>query len=505
METNHQQPIQASTPSFFKQFINSMIFKMFTILVLVLFLLIPLNWIDDLIRERKYRENAVTEDIVAKWGNEQVVSGPIIAIPLDYRAGSTVFDKDNKPLQTFSTEREWIFLLPTQLHIDGSVQPEELKRGIYKSVVYNTTLKMKGAFDSLNMEEVDAKGGVIQWAEAKLVVGITDFKGLLSYPALSWNGVKSQMTNSDNSFNLFAENLVADLALSSAEGTKQNFDIELQLRGAKSLNFFPLANQTDIQVSGDWADPSFNGGFLPEDREVTDQGFAANWRIPNFSRKFPQQWQGSNGNRMYIYSGMNTSGDEYYDAATTVEYAASETSNKGTNIEPATDNDLVQIQFLRKVNEYQKITRVAKYGALVIFLTFAALVLTEIIKKQRIHIIQYVLIGVAVVLFYSLLLAVSEHLGFNLAYLVAAMATVLLIASFVHLLTKRLGIALGFGAILSSFYTFIYFLMQLQDHSLIVGTIGVFLILAVLMRFSARINWYSLDNTNAKNGLNSDK
>nr|WP_262713884.1 cell envelope integrity protein CreD [Sphingobacterium cavernae] len=159
----------------------------------------------------------------------------------------------------------------------------------------------------------------------------------------------------------------------------------------------------------------------------------------------------------------------------------------------STDMDMIQVNFLPEVNNYQKTTRVAKYGILVIILTFASLFFTEIIKKQRIHLIQYILIGAAMVLFYSLLLAFSEHIGFNPAYLISALATILLIASFIYMITKNRNTALLFAGILGLFYTFIYVLMQLRDYSLIVGTVGIFIILAVLMRVSTKVNWYQFD------------
>jgi inner membrane protein len=148
---------------------------------------------------------------------------------------------------------------------------------------------------------------------------------------------------------------------------------------------------------------------------------------------------------------------------------------------------------LPNVDNYQKSTRVTKYGALVIALTFISLVFMEIIKKQRVHIIQYVLIGFAMVLFYALLLAISEHIGFNMAYLIAAIATIVLISSFIKAITKDMKSALNFAAILTLFYTFIFVLLQLRDYSLIVGTVGLFIILAVLMRLSTKINWYQFE------------
>jgi inner membrane protein len=148
---------------------------------------------------------------------------------------------------------------------------------------------------------------------------------------------------------------------------------------------------------------------------------------------------------------------------------------------------------LESINNYQKTTRAAKYGLLVILLTFASLLFTEIIKKQRIHIIQYVLIGCAMVLFYSLLLAFGEHVMFNISYLIAAVATIALVSSFIYWITRDKKTCLLFNLILAVFYGFIFVLMQLQDFSLLVGTVGIFVILAIMMRLSTKVNWSQFD------------
>lgn len=493
MKTNQnyeEREIAGSEPSAFKQMINSMAFKLFVVLILVLFLLIPMSWVSDLISERKHREQRVSEEIASKWGRQQVLSGPVVAIPFDYKVEKTKFDSKNNEVKTIETEREWIFVLPEQLDAKGEVSPEYLKRGIYKAVVYNTKLRFDGKFGKIDLDKIDLKGGEVKWGEAKAVLGISDFKGLLSFPKMAWGDLQLELDNSDKSFSIFEGNLIADLNLESIEDTEQTFHVDMQLRGSKSLNFLPLANQTNISISGNWSNPSFNGAFLPEERDIQSNSFTANWSVPSFSRKLAQQWQGSNQDRLYSFIGVNLIDEgRYYGSPETVSASGQDGGFGNSN-----DSDVVQIHFLPEVNEYQKITRVTKYGVLVILLTFASLILVEVIKKQRIHFIQYILIGVAMVLFYSLLLAMSEHLGFNLAYLIAALATMLLIASFIYMLTKKRGIAVVFGGILALFYGFIYFVMQLQDYSLIVGSIGVFVILAILMRFSAKINWYSLNN-----------
>lgn len=276
----------------------------------------------------------------------------------------------------------------------------------------------------------------------------------------------------------------APIGLGEDDKVASTFELNYEIKGSKSFNFLPLADQTKLMVEGSWSNPSFNGGFLPDDRKVGQEGFQAVWNIASFGRKLPQQWIGLQ--RIYNFADIPLSREDMI-------MTSEELSNPASQSSVATDTDMVQVNFLPEVNNYQKTYRVAKYGILVIVLTFASLFFTEIIKKQRIHILQYILIGIAMVVFYSLLLAISEHLGFNIAYLIASIATVSLIASFILMITQQKKTAFLFGMILALFYVFIYVLMQLRDYSLIVGSIGIFIILAVLMKLSTKVNWYTFD------------
>lgn len=491
--TSHNMPPQLppNEPPFWERVFNSVLLKLGVIFFLILLLLLPMSLVDDLIRERKYREQDVTAEISSKWGREQVISSPVLAIPYDYVRETTERDEKGKDNIIRSIQQDWLFLLPNQVNIKTNVTPEYLKRGIYQSVVYNAQIEMEGDFSGLEPEKLGMDLTSVRWNDAKLVFGIRDLKGLLSSPTLTWDTTVMEIGTFEKTLQLFESNLVANVSLSSIMDTKKSFAIKMDLRGSKSLNYFPLANQTSIYVAGKWNNPSFNGGYLPEDRNVEANQFQATWQIPSFSRSLPAQWVGNPG-RLYSFSGIDLT-ENRYSTPDDVTPEINPSGNTPSSFAKSSDADMVQINFLPEVNNYQKTTRVAKYGILVIILTFASLFFTEMIKKQRIHIIQYILIGVSMVLFYSLLLAISEYLNFNTAYILAAVATVGLIASFIKSITKDLKIALLFTGILSLFYGFIFVLMQLRDYSLIVGTIGIFIILAVLMRVSTRINWYQFD------------
>ena len=479
--------VPSSEPSFFERLTNSVILKLGIILFLVLLLLIPMESVKDLIRERKSRDQSVSNEIASKWGNKQIVSGPIIGIPYTYSYNvNTTDDKGNIKVENH-IEKDYVFLVSKKLDVKSTVEPTYLKRGIYQTVVYNATVSLQGEFDEIDLAKLDLNPEDLAWDKAKIFIGLSDLKGIKAIPKLNMGQRQTDFEVGNADVSLFERTMVANVDLSD-RSTRNEFEINLDIRGSRNLTVFPTSNETSIDISGTWDNPSFTGGFLPEDRTISEKNFTAKWRIPNFSRKFPQQWKGARGN-MYQVTNYEISDLEYSVAA----IPEPKISSVGTNVQMSTEQDMVQVNFLESVNNYQKTTRVAKYGMLVVLLTFTSLFFTEVIKKQRVHVIQYVLIGCAMVLFYSLLLALSEHIGFNWGYLLAALATVVLISSFIFGITKDKKIAFVFSGILSAFYVFIFSLMQLQDYSLIVGTIGVFVILALLMRLSTRVNWYQFE------------
>ncbi|MGE8299719.1 cell envelope integrity protein CreD [Sphingobacterium paramultivorum] len=484
MDYNNLPPTEQS--SFFEKISNSTVLKLFVIFFLSLILLIPLALISDLIEERKNREQEVSDGITLNWGKDQVISSPVLAIP--YRE-TIPLSAEKAEKSNLREELKWIFVLPKTSNIATDVTPQHLSRGIYNAVVYNSNITLEGSFDKISLEKLEIPHEQIDWKGSKLIFGIQDFKGLGKRPSLNWDGNELTFDPDFNNLKLFTQNLVCPVSL-DPQKTDNRFKIKLNLKGSKSLNFLPLGDQTNIQAKGNWANPSFTGAFLPSKRNTETSNFSASWEIPSFSRKLPQQWTGD-ARSIYQFDNNLENGNEgnEHKAAQTATTTLASANNLLDN------TDMITINFLPDINNYQKTTRVAKYGILVILLTFTSLLFTEVIKKKRIHIIQYILIGAAMVLFYTLLLALSEHIGFNLAYLTASVATVMLIGSFIKSITKDQKSALLLSSILALFYLFIYILMQLRDYSLVAGTIGIFIILAIFMRVSTKINWYQFDNS----------
>jgi inner membrane protein len=227
--------------------------------------------------------------------------------------------------------------------------------------------------------------------------------------------------------------------------------IVLDLKGSQRLDFIPAGKNTTVKVSGPWADPSFDGEFIPQSREVSEAGFSATWKVLHFNRPFSQQWTEDN---------QNLSGADF------------------------------GVKLLVPVDQYQKSMRTSKYGVLIIILTFISLFMVEVTQKIRIHPFQYILIGAALIIYYSLLLSISEQLGYDLAYLFASIATVLLITFYSISFLHKTRLAVLLSLLLITFYAFVFVIIQLQDFSLLIGSVGLFIIIGVLMYFSRKISWY---------------
>ncbi|WP_400262457.1 inner membrane CreD family protein [Sphingobacterium sp. SG20118] len=271
---------------------TSVFTKLITIVILVLLLLIPLFWVKNLIEERKNRQSEVSDEIAFKWAGQQVISGPVIAIP--YQVVKEIVTTDKNIISTKNTYvTQYVYLLPKTLNINSTISPESLKRGIYKSVVYNAQLNLKGSFDEIDFNKLDLNGVDLEWKNAKIIIGLSDLKGLGASPTLVFNQKDIEFEPNMSVLNPFENNMIAAIDLSTTKTTLGDFQIKFNIRGSQSINFLPLAKQTTIQAKGTWANPSFNGAVLADDRKITNNSFEATWNIPSFNRKFSQQWTGA--------------------------------------------------------------------------------------------------------------------------------------------------------------------------------------------------------------------
>lgn len=424
--------------------------KLALIGTLTLLLLIPSNWIQDLILERQGRQDEVIKEIADKWSGSQLVEGPVMVLP--YK--TLVSQKDAAGKVVYKEGSTNIYLLPETLNITAKANPEILHRGIFDAVVYTTKIRVNGTFDSLELKKSGINPTLIQWNKAKVVIGLSDLKGLKNNPVIKLGDSVYNVEPDFASLKLFSNNLIVLPDLSARENTALNFSFDLDVRGSSELGFMHLGKSTTVKVDGKWDNPSFTGRYLPDERKISATGFTAVWKMPYFNRSFPQQWMEEN-----------------------------------TTLHSAENQAAFGVKFILPVDQYQKTMRSAKYAILIILLTFISLFFTELLNKKKVHLLQYVLIGAAMTIYYTLLLSFSEQVGFTMAYLIASIATVILVGVFIASLLRNRKPAIIFSGILSIFYGFIFVIIQLQDMALLFGSVGLFVTVAVMMYLSAKIDW----------------
>lgn len=381
-------------------------------------------------------------EVSSKWAGSQTITGPVLVVPYTQRTTTT----DEKII----AETKLAYFLPDELSVSGDITPQIRKRSLYDVALFRSRLNLSGTYKPLATAALQLQDADVQWGSARLLLGIGDARGLEEEVTVQWNGLPQTLEAG------VPENTVVQNGLSApvgiAAGGAVKFSLSLALRGSVHLYVTPVGKATTVTLASKWKHPAFDGAYLPNNQpQVSDSGFTARWNVLQVSRSYPQQWK---------------------DAQQAIEASA------------------FGVRLVQPADSYVKTSRSVKYAILFIGLTFIVFFLMEIIQKKQVHPLQYILVGITLCIFYTLLLSVSEYLGFNTAYFTAAAATTLLIAMYVWSLYRSGSTGLGFGAALGGLYGYIYILLQLEDYALLFGSIGLFLILAVLMYVTRKIDWY---------------
>lgn len=424
-------------PSFFERYAYGI--KAILIGILVLLLLIPAAMIMGLISEREQRQFEAKGEVSGKWGDSQTITGPVLVIPYYSKPGVT---------------SNAIFL-PDKLTVNGELLPEIRRRGIYEVAVYSSHLQIEGDFSRLDLTGLNIAPETVMLKDAYLAVGINDMRGISNQAGVVWNGQRFYFNPGIPATNLFPNGMQVKvpLTLSDSGIVTGNFTVNLDLKGSGQLFFSPVGKTTSINLSSNWKNPSFDGAFLPNSRNVHDKGFSASWQVSNLNRNFPQSWVGANDNLHSADFG---------------------------------------VKLFLPVDTYQQSTRAVKYAILIIGLTFLVFYFIELLQRYSVHPLQYILIGVALCVFYTLLIALAEQLNFSLAYLIAGALTILLVSVYTASVLRSARLAAGIGGALSLLYGFIYVIIRSEDQALLMGSLGLFIILAIVMYFSRRIKWGEL-------------
>lgn len=442
--------------------------------ILTLMLLIPLVMVKELIRERQNTKQGAVADITSKWGGEQTITGPCLVIPYEE---ITVEDKKEVVL------KRNLLVLPETLDSKITTNVEKRKRGIYDASVYGSDIALSGQFDLSVLSKQNVQASQIKWNDIRLIIGLSDLKGIKDNVTLQSNGqtinfepgipvenlaagsglsaanVSDKATVSydyvNSTYELFTVGLNAKIdSLNPSQQAVFPFTISLKMNGSQGLYIVPVGKTTTTAIKSDWETPSFDGEFLPETREIDKTGFTAQWKVLDLNRSFGQVIRADNGN--------------------SINQMAS--SRFG-------------VRFIQAVDQYQQNMRSVKYAILIILLTFVAVFFIELMQKKSVNPFQYILVGLALVLFYTLLLSMSEVLGFNLAYLLAAAMTTILIMLHMGSILKSRKQGLLIGVLLAFLYIFIFILIQMESYALLVGSLGLFAILAVIMYYSKKVKF----------------
>lgn len=449
-------------------------FKLLSVGVLALLLLIPLGLIEGVIAARQHRQSDVEQTIASSSAGPQTLIGPVLVIPYTERVFTKTKDDKGKEQTTISDRERQAVIAPTSLDVQAATTTDTKYKGLYKALVHTTKGRWRARFDVPAHLGLAADPKLITPGTAFLAFGVTDMRGLLGQPAITWNGAKLE-AGPGTFLPALAQGLHADIGRwDDARAVSAEATVDLELLGTGGLAFAPIGQETSVALASPWPHPNFLGDFLPRDRAISADGFTAKWGVTRFA----------------------TSNDSLlrHDAAVTMhlrEYAQ--------GVQHATHGDrgfdTFGVKFIEPVNVYLQAERAVKYGILFVALTFAAFFLLEILKSLRIHALQYCLVGLALAVFFLLTISLSEHIAFGWAYLAASIACVGLLTFYIRHVLKSAARGLAFGALFGLLYAVLYGLLLSEDNALVLGSLLLFVALAVVMILTRKVDWYHLGSS----------
>ncbi len=441
-----------SAADFFQKMRGSFTAKIIMIGLVVLLCQIPVLMVDGLISKRQNLARSVEQEIASKWGYRQKVSGPLLAIPMSRQVKR--IEKDGKNIkEVISTERSTYFAVPQTLHITGELKPEMRYRGIYEVVLYRSHIALKG--NIIFPKEIE--NWQLYPEKSRLIVGIADLQGLAEIES-RFNGQKTGVEPGISAHAPFPGGF--SIPLNKKEDGK--FEISFCLNGCRELLFSMLGRETTLQLQSQWASPSFCGAFLPAQRAIKAEGFSAGWSVSEFNRDLPPWWVGAA--EKFQYPEKNSSyGENHY-------------------------NRSAGVALLKVADSYMQVNRAVEYAILIFIIVLMAMLIAEKLAKVWVHPLQYFIAALSLVLFYTLTLAISEHSSFGTAYLISAAAVSALGGFYSGLIYRKAMAALGMFCAVALSYGAIYVILQLEDYALLAGAVILFILLAVLMTFTGKIN-----------------
>jgi len=430
------------------------------IITLLLFLfLIPLGMIEDLIWEREGRKDEAEQNIVSSWGGETAFGGPVLVIPR--RITTDVLDEKGKYLRT-EESRGSVYLLPRNLVIEGRSRSEIKSRGIFDVPVFTMELAGSGEFSLESIFRNDNPEDLF-WDQAYVQFSYSHLKGMKKTAPLFWNGREVGFEPGDSALSFYDSVLKVPVDIGRGRSADRSrtfpFRFSQEIRGGKSAVFLPLGGETRVTLASDWDSPSYQGYYLPTEHTREDEGFTAQWEINALSRSIPETWTESES---WILEEMREAS--------------------------------FGVSFFPELDSYNKTRRTVDYGILFLILPFLTLFLFELIRKVKIHPFQYFLAGAADIMFYLILLSLSEHISFINSYLIASAAVTLLITVYALSIQGVGRKGLSLLPVMAGGYGYLYFVLKSDDYALLMGTAGLFAALAATMFLTRGIRWYTSED-----------
>ncbi len=425
-------------------------FKFGLVVLLGALLAIPLFSVYLLVYDRQSQSSTARNSIVAGWGDTQTLGGPFMVIPFTHMVQTSAAENGHTTVRQESRD-DSLVIAPTRLALNTALTPELRKRSIYEAVIYTAAVHANGEFQLPDLIKLNINPASLHLDQAQISIAISGAKGLAgSQPAVSVDGQRLALIPGSGLSQAQGSGFSGRLLKAPAQDRAIPFDIGFQLRGHDSIALQPVAQDTSWHVTSSWPNPSFLGGFLPVSRTVSTKGFSADWRIGNLAL-----------NRPIVSINEQT---------------------------PNSDNQ-ISVALIDTIDLYSEVNRATKYGFLFIGFTFVALLMFDILAGVMIPGPAYLLVGVALILFFVLLLAFAEVAGFTAAYLIASSAMVALLSCYAAAILKSWRRGGVIGTMLIGLYAILYVLLSLEAYSLLIGSLLMFAALAGVMYVTRNVNW----------------
>jgi len=409
-------------------------------------ILIALYMVNGVIDDRQQYRDAAVKSIEASYAGPQILVGPVLVRPYTQTTETAETNEEGIKRTIVRKQELTATSFPRELSMHGAMLPSERRHGLYKVEVYELQGELKGHFDVVDPQTE----GTVVWGEPYLALSVNDVRGIIGRPKVLVNGIEETMIQGAPATAGWQPNLHVPLhGMPSLKG-HLDFAVDLNLAGTETLSVAPVGDTNFLELRSGWRSPLFAGQFLPRTRDVGNSGFHAAWEVSSLA------------------------------SGTQVQLEAT----------PVKSIDLMSVSLTTLLDPYSLSNRAVKYGILFVMLTFGGFFIFEWMKQLPIHPIQYLLVGFGLAIFFLLLVSFSEHMAFGVAYLIASIGCIGLLAFYLSFVLRSTARGVGFGAMLTSFYAAIYGLLISEDNALILGSLLLFLLLAAVMVLTRKVDWY---------------